>query len=281
MASRFNLRSISLPSRSHPSTIKIEEELNKLKTWEASSTTTSESICIGLSGLLNLYNSMDDLLNMPSTQEVLFRHRQEKCLEELLDGSVVLLDICSIARDKLSQFKEQVQDLESALRRRKGDSSEENYISLRKKMKKEAKRLIAGLKQMDNKTVASQLLYQNDHICAVIRVLREVNTFSSTIFQSLLMFLSTPVSKTKQSKWSLVSKLIHKGVIASEENMNELESVDEIILSEGTSNTEKMQLAHEKLEALEKSIEKLENFSECVFRRLIKSRFFLLNIISH
>jgi len=34
MANKYHARSISLPSRSHPSTISLEEGLNKLKTWQ-------------------------------------------------------------------------------------------------------------------------------------------------------------------------------------------------------------------------------------------------------
>ncbi|WRX08003.1 Protein BPS1 [Theobroma cacao] len=106
MAAKYHVRSISLPSRSHPTTLRIEDELNRLKTWEASPLSTSESICAGLSGLEDLYQCMDDLLNLASTQQVLSQHQHEKCIDELLDGSVRLLDICSIARDYMFQLKE-------------------------------------------------------------------------------------------------------------------------------------------------------------------------------
>lgn len=76
------------------------------------------------------------------------------------------------------RLKEQVQALQSALRRRKGDSSIEssvaNYFCLRKKMK-DAKKLIASLKQMDNKFGASPLLDQDHQLSAVIQVIREVH----------------------------------------------------------------------------------------------------------
>ena len=152
MASKYHVRCISLPSRSHPSTLRLEEELNKLKTWEqATSTSTSTSsvlICKGLTGLDELYKCMDDFLNMTSTQQVLSQNQHEKCVEELLDGSVRLLDICGITRDTMLLIKEHVRALQSALRRRKGDSSIEsninNYISFKKKMKKDAKKLITA-----------------------------------------------------------------------------------------------------------------------------------------
>ncbi|GLT39321.1 hypothetical protein SLA2020_135190 [Shorea laevis] len=283
MASKCNLRSISLPSRPHPSTLRIEEELNRIKTGEGSSASTSGSICLGLSGLEELYHCMEDLLNMASTQQVLSKHQQEKCVDELLDGSVRLLDVCGIARDIVFQVKEQIHALQSALRRRKGDSSIEksivNYTSFRKKMKKEAKKLIVTLKQMDNKIGASTVLDQDHHFLAVIRVLRELNAMNNSIFQSLFSFLAAPVSG-KQTTWSLVSKLMHKGTVACEqENVNEFETVDAVLCT-CSSNVEKMQTAQKRLEALESSIQGLEDGLESVFKRLVKARASLLNILS-
>ncbi|OAY57631.1 uncharacterized protein LOC110604753 [Manihot esculenta] len=278
MASKYEIRSISLPPRSHPTTLSLEEKLNKLKTWEASSTSSSESICIGLSGLEDLCVGVNHLLNMSSTQEVISHYPNEKCLDNLLDGSVRILDICGIARDVMLQFKEQVQALQSALRRRKGNSSIESsiasYSCFTNKMKKEAKKSIAVLKQMDCKLKSSPV--QDHHL---IQLIKEVVAINSSVFQSLFLFLST--SKPKQSRWSMVSKLMHKGAQACEEKqetVNQLESVD-AALSE-RPHFEKMQIAQRRLEALEISIQDIENFLESVFKHLIKTRATILNIIS-
>ncbi|XP_034684155.1 uncharacterized protein LOC117913323 [Vitis riparia] len=289
MANRCHVRSISLPSRSHPATLKIQEELNKLRTLEASSTSALVKISNGLSGLEELYNCMDELLSLPSTQQALSLHQHEKWVNELLDGSVSLLDICGATRDVISQFKENVGDLQSALRRRKGglciESSINNYICSRKKMNKDAKKLLAAIKKMVNKGGASPLLDKDHQLSSMISVLREVNIMSISIFQSLLLLLSTPVLKSRPSRWSLVSKFMHKGVVACQEkhqNM-ELENVDITIsaISSEEADLEKMQIAHQVLKALEISIEDLDNGLESMFRRLIKTRASLLNTISH
>jgi hypothetical protein len=59
------------PCASHPCAVKVEEELNRIKTWEA--TSTSDYICNGLFLLQDIYINLDDLLNMTSTQKVLFQ----------------------------------------------------------------------------------------------------------------------------------------------------------------------------------------------------------------
>ncbi|KAM7524009.1 hypothetical protein LguiA_013911 [Lonicera macranthoides] len=284
------IRSISLPIRSHPTTLRIDEELNKLKTCESSSTpTTAVNVSKGLLGLEKLYKCVDNLLNLPSTQQVISQYKLEKWVDVLLDEQVRLLDTCSNAMDLVSQMKEHLGDVRSCLRRRKGDSSTESSIakftSFRKKMKKDAKKLIGSLKQMDNEIVGSRVLDLDNHVSAVIRVLREVSAMSISIFQSLLVFLSVPVSEPNQTKWSLVSNLMQKGRVACEgqvDNANELERVDAALKSlckYGSSEIEKMQFAQTRLEALESCIEEIESGLECIFRCLIRTRASVLNIV--
>ncbi|KAF5958077.1 hypothetical protein HYC85_005302 [Camellia sinensis] len=276
--------------RSHPSTVRIEEELNKIKTWESSSTPTAEAISNSLSRLEDLNKCMQDLLNLPLTQQALSHHHHEKWIGDLQDGFVSLLDICGTERDVMTQIKEHVRDLQSALRRRKGDSSIEisiaKYTCFRKNTKKDAKKLIAVMKHMDNKIEATPLLELDQDISSLIKALREVVAASISILHSVLLFLSMPILKSKSTRWSLVSKLLQKGEVACEnqENVNELESVDVALhsLCRSDSNEgDKMQSAQNSLKSLEARIEDVENVLECLFRRFVKARATLLNIVSH
>ncbi|XP_062077489.1 uncharacterized protein LOC133782262 [Humulus lupulus] len=298
---KLHVRSISLPTRPHPSTARVEEQLNKLQAWESEATSgsssSSSSLFKGLSGLEELYECVGDLLQMGSTQQVLSKNQHENkyyyCLEDLLDGSLRLLDICGVTRDVLLQTKEHVGALQSGLRRRKGDPTMETNITayncFRKKMKKQVKKLSLATKQVNKRFEAQSIIGQDDddhhhHFCAVMSSLRQVCAMNSSIFQALFVYLMAPKVK---SKWSLVSKLVHKSgssAVACEEKLecgNELESVDVALSSLfGCCDGVKLQTAQKKSEALEMSLDGLENGLESLFRKLIRTRTSLLNIIS-
>ncbi|AES95251.1 hypothetical protein MtrunA17_Chr5g0406421 [Medicago truncatula] len=282
-SNNYHVRSNSFPSQSHPNSTRIEQELTKMKTWEATSTSTSDSITNGLFLLEDLYISLEDLLNMTSTQKLVSHHQGEKFVEELLDGSMKMLDICGITRDTMLQIKENVQSLHSSLRRKKGDSSIEKSVAeykfFTKKMKKNVTKLITSLKHMESKFGASSLLNKDQDLVAVITVLREVIAMNLSIFRSLFSFLVGSSSKSKATKWLKVAKLMQKRVTCEEnmENFNELQCVE---ASLRTLSSEDSNVAHERFEAFENAIESIENGLENIFRRLVKTRVCLLNIMT-
>ncbi|XP_052197144.1 uncharacterized protein LOC127804327 [Diospyros lotus] len=272
LMSRFSIRSISLPTRSHPTTAGIEEELSKFKKWE------------------DLYTRAQDLLELPLTQQVIPRHQHARCVDELQDGLMDLLDICGRARDVISQIKEHGRDVQSSMRRRNGDSNIQSsiakYTCFRKKIKNDAKQLIAVLKKTENKIWASPLLELDHHVSSVVRSLREVELVSISILLSLLSFLSVPISLPNSAIRSLVSKLLNKGAVACEnklENVKDFQSLDAAVyaLSKGDSGEgNKKQAAQNSLKSFEVSIEDIENCLECLFRSMIKARASLLNMVS-
>ncbi|XP_052197147.1 uncharacterized protein LOC127804329 [Diospyros lotus] len=300
--SQGHFRSISLPSRLHPHCGKIEAELNKLKTWEISTGSASplnaETIRTGLVGLPELYNRVEELIRSPVTRQVILQHQHGVLVEEALEGSIGLLDSCSMARDFLSLMKESVQDLQSVLRRKGADSSTasnlSSYLCCRKKVKKNITRGLRSLKQIEMKTGPSPLLDrdQDHYLSMMIRVLREVIGITISVIRCVLVFLQVPVSKSKAKGWSLISKLmITRQVAASESGhgkiFNEVGSVDEAIQSlHGclrSNNGAKIgvEMARRRLQALNDRTEGLEAGLDCLFRRLIQHRVSLLNILAH
>ncbi|RZC57108.1 hypothetical protein C5167_004413 [Papaver somniferum] len=152
----FHVRSVSLPKTSHPITLAVEEQLCQLKATEQA--TSSSSISQNLSGLVDLYECVEDFL---STHD-------GKCLDSGLDGSIILLDVCSIAKDVLSQTKQSVQELQSSIRRRSNEVSE--YMISRKKIsievnnvQKTLKALEMSLEDLEDKLEAVFSLPKNSH----------------------------------------------------------------------------------------------------------------------
>ncbi|CAK9149564.1 unnamed protein product [Ilex paraguariensis] len=295
---QFHVRSISLPSRLHPLSTKLELELNKLKTWQTSvlarAPLIAETIQTGLVGLAELYNCVEELIHSPLTQQALLQHQQGMLLEEAIEGSVGLLDSCGTVRDLVSMMKEHVQDLQSALRRKGGESRIESdiskYISFRKKViKRDIPESLRALKIIENK-VGSSLLDEDQVLKMVMKMLREVSAITISVFRSLLMFLSVPTSKTRLRGWSLISKLmVNIKSSDSEPNLqkmnSEVETVDlalhylhgNICRSEAKVD---VQMVRRRLQTLDDNIQGFEAGLDCLYRRLIQSRVSLLNILA-
>ncbi|OMO72162.1 hypothetical protein COLO4_27794 [Corchorus olitorius] len=274
----FHARSNSLPSRQHPLTSQIEENLNRLRSSQSAS--TSSSLGQQLIGLQDLNEYVDILLQLPLNQQALAQEEQRKCVEELLDGSLVLLDVCNIAKDALLQTKEFTQELQSILRRRRGVEGLANevrkYLTSRKAVKKAICKALKNLKHFENK--------QSTYSCEVTSILREVEAVTCSVLESLLSFVSGPASKSKLSRLNPVSKLMHHKKVASEEdeeNTNEIVNVEaslrSFVKSENIKHVENLQ--HE-LQNSESCIQDLEEGLESLFRRMIKARVTVLNILN-
>lgn len=252
-----HFRSMSLPTLAHPSTIQAEEEICEFRKWEAStsSVVSADNICGALVRLQGLYECVDSLLSLPLTQQALTHSQYTNLVNALLDKSISLMDICESTRDLVSQAKENARDIQSAVRRKKGDVS--IATSFMKNLKKDTKKAISSLKQIDEKIGGMPPVDLDHHVLQVIKVVRDVGVVRSSVYRSLLLFLSGSVAKTKGTRWSIVSKMINKGGAAAEEK-------------------NQVQVYNGDLESL---FEEMENGLECIFRSLIKTRASLLNIL--
>ncbi|KAI3945659.1 hypothetical protein MKW92_004858 [Papaver armeniacum] len=233
----FHVRSASLPKTSHPITLAVEDQLCQLKATEQATSSSSY-----------LHECVEDFL---STQD-------GKCLDSGLDRSIILLDVCSIIKDVLSQTKQSVQQLQSSIHRRSNEVSE--YMISRKKISKVIRKCLSDLK--NNKKVDTE-----------VTVLREVEATTLAVLESLLSFVSEP----KKNKY-LISKLMLTKQVSNKET-SEVMEVDTAVkaLTKGieVNNVQKT------LKALEMTLEDLEDKLEVVFRCLIKTRVSLLDILNH
>ncbi|KAJ6346269.1 hypothetical protein OIU78_008828 [Salix suchowensis] len=144
----FHARSNSLPSRPHPIVSEFDEHICRVRDSEGTSTSSSSSIGHKLSGLQDLYDSVDKFLQLPLTQQSLAREQNQKCVDEILDGSLRILDACNSTKDALLQSKEYIRELQSVIRRRQGgvDGEIRKYMASRKVVKKSIKKALKNMK---------------------------------------------------------------------------------------------------------------------------------------
>ncbi|KAF2283745.1 hypothetical protein GH714_014744 [Hevea brasiliensis] len=234
-------RSISLPSGSHPLTATIEEQLCKLK--------ASQSLSIGhkLSGLKNLFESVDDLLQLPLAQQTFSHESQRQCVENALNGSLEILDL--------------------------------------KNLNKAICKYLRNLKKRE-RNCSTAALDNNSNLTNMISTLAGVQEPSLVVFESILSFISQSKAKSKPSGWSIVSKLLQSKRVSCEVEieLNEVEKIDaELLILKSSKDTSdsKLQNLLKGLEALKSSIQEAEEELECIYRQLVKIRVSLLNILNY
>ncbi|KAL5726320.1 hypothetical protein ACHQM5_009371 [Ranunculus cassubicifolius] len=272
----FHVRSISLPSTSHPLILSVEEHLCRLRSSEATSCSSST-----FDNLSALFESVEDLVS----QKAASIDKSNKYVNSVLDGSLSLLDICSSIREVFLQFKESVQDIQSALRRKRELSLETDvgvYMIAKKQLKKMVQKCLSDLKKAMKKNEDS--IIQDESDVVILSVLKEVESITLSIFKSLLSRL-----QTRTTGWSLVSTFKQNKRVScdgEEANIFELEKVDIALStlvckksSKGTQvlNAENMQKT---LKEVELSMQILDDKLECIYKSLIRTRFSLLNILS-
>lgn len=266
-----HVRSTSLPLDAHPLISSVEDQLQRLKSSEASSSTNPSQ---KLDGLKNLYERVNDMLQIP----------QISCEtnSEIVEGSLRILEICSSTRDVFSQMKECLRDLESSLRRRRGGdysalmSEVESYVISRERLNKSTWKFIRNLKKLEKNETPPDTKGSTDSI------LREIEIFSFTVFESLLTFIAQPESRSRLN-FFVLKPLRARRVLPKEAILNEVESLDVELLalrdrkSGKDISTIQFQSILKRLESVELSIQEIEEGLEYLYRHLVKTRVSLLN----
>ncbi|GAU47458.1 hypothetical protein TSUD_90250 [Trifolium subterraneum] len=233
--SSLHLRSNSLPSTPHSLVSQFEDNLQRLKSSEGTTSVSSSSICNELNSMQDLHDCIDNLLQLPIEQQSLAQECNQKSVDELLERSLRILDICSVAKDFLSLSKENMHELQSVIRRRgiKTGLTLEGvkYLALRKNMKKQIRKALVNLKSMKNDLFASST--------PMLGFLKEAEAVTLCSLEHLLLFISDPKGYSKNNRWSAIPKLMHskRAVCDSNEHeTNEFEKVDAALQSSSTEN---------------------------------------------
>ena len=290
--SHHQSRSKSLPCRQHPLILQCNQHLGSLEASPSDNSTSSSSSLFRhkLTGLQTLHDCIEKLVRLPLTQEVLVQERQEKWVDELLDGSLRLLDVCTVAKDALLHTKECARELQSIMRRKRGGEMEvtaevRKFLASRKVVKKAILKALENLQATVKKAKFSPS--NKDHPTATLASLfKDVQVITLSILESLLNFISGP-AQSKPSKWSLVSKLMHNKKVTTttqESDPNEFSNVDAALLSfvfHMTRKSDSVSHLQNQLEDLESVIQDFVEGLETLFKRFIKIRVSLLNILNH
>lgn len=114
----------------------------------------------------------------------------------------------------------------------------------------------------------------------MINLLKGAEEISIAVFESILSSISQTKGRTMISGWSVVSKLLQPK--NGEFEANEVEKIVGASLAlKSSKDIEQVESVLKGLEALESSLEEAGEELECVYRRLVKTRVTLLNILNH
>nr|XP_009768112.1 PREDICTED: uncharacterized protein LOC104219175 [Nicotiana sylvestris] len=265
-------RSSSFPSTSHPIVSQFDEHLCRVKSSSEATPSCLSSFTCRLGDLENLFDYMQDLLQLSHFQQAI----NSMDANVLLEGYLKVLDVCATTKDLLSNEKQNKQELLSALRRRRNMDEISGYLTSRRKSKKMIQKILKSLKSMMKENSCA---LNKPEPLAVVGELQEVQSVTLGLFKALLSYINGTGSQSS-SRWSLLSKIMpskNEELIA-----NEFDNVDAALCSFLSLNkTGQYEELQNQLREMEATIEVLEDGLECFFRRLIKTRVSLLNIMNH
>ncbi|XP_038888978.1 uncharacterized protein LOC120078742 [Benincasa hispida] len=273
-----HVRSKSEPSNPHPIISQVDEQLRRLRDSEA----TSSSLCHRLGALQDLYDCVDKLLGLPNSQQALAQGTDKEVLDDLLEGSLMLLDLCDTAKNGLLQTRECTHELESILRRKRGEICTSSSLQKSRKMiKKTIHKALKGMEGEHFRKVYGSL--------TIVNLIKEVEATTYDSMASLLSFIAGPKLPSKWSCWSSVSNFVQPrrvACISEETDVSVVERLDLALRSATNHQTNKeFHTQDEDMQNLLREcgacIKEVEEELEGLYRFIIKTRVSLLNIFNN
>ncbi|XP_073287200.1 uncharacterized protein [Primulina huaijiensis] len=264
------------------------DEIQDHLCWLRGSEVTSvKSICSNLACLVNLHEGIKNLIQFPSIQQAISHDQCGTWIDEILEGSLRLLDLCGFSRDVVCLTKDSFQNLESSIRRNRGETATakdiDSYVASRKKINQMVNKNIKNMKSFNQNL--TPVLENAEDLKAIARVLKEMEAISSSVLKSILILVSGAKRRSKQRSWLLLSKLTQTNRV-HDEMEQEMDGGDMLYalnvnkLEKGMDKITKQTVLRQ-LKSSEMTIQELEEGLESFFRSLVKTRVSLLNALSH
>ncbi|GAB4828420.1 hypothetical protein Ancab_035418 [Ancistrocladus abbreviatus] len=284
----YHTRSTSLPCRSsHPLIPHLKAEINGLKSWLNESRanslngkrrTTSSWLNNGLSKLKSIHESLDDILQLPQTQDSLSSRPDfvDKALEDFLR----FVDVYGIFQTSMLGLQQELSAAQVAIRR-KDNSKLGLYVKGQTEAAKEMSKLLSIVRCIERQTVSDQDNVDDDEISLLICDVHEVTTsVSAVVFDGIAAWLMP----ARRLSWigSSLGFSRRAGRQKVEEQGKGIGIEDLWGLRKKGGGDEEMRMGLlKKMKELEDCVSGLENGSERVFRSSICIRVSLLNVLTH
>ncbi|XP_027356996.1 uncharacterized protein LOC113866313 [Abrus precatorius] len=282
-----HIRSISLPSRSHPLISQIKEDTKNLTKWASNCNThplASKDLSHALTLLKDTHETLQHILHLPQTLDSLRSHPM--WLENLLEHFLRFVDAYGMFQTSLFALKEDHSSAQMALRKR-DESKVVAYVKAKKKIAKEMEMLVSGLRCVTVSVTQHQQSMLHVPASVVDAELRHViaDVMSVTVSVSVALFNGIATSfASRRLSWVQMVKLSRIGGRVKKENegIEELRQRDGVESLKNLKNKgdEEMRLVFKRMRDLEECICAIETVSEKVFRALINSRVALLNTLT-
>lgn len=309
------MRSASLPcNRVHPLTPQLRDELNELRVWATAARPDNKSgsdrVCEGLARLKGVLDSLDDVLQLPQTQDAL--SSRAEIIENLLEDFLRFVDVYGIFRGSVLGLKQELSGAQVAIRRK--DASKLGlHIKAQKKIANEIGKLVSTVGSISEQPIPCTLATPNHQTCCndddsedLLLVIRDVHRLTSSVSAGLFSGVSGSFGPGRKPIWVGLglSRRPKKeddgidqefqGVIGQVENlMAGLKKNNKGSSSSSSSdnqdgdqekrrkNEEMRMEVLKRMQEMEDCVGEMERESERVFRSLISTRVSLLNILTH
>ncbi|GJN15497.1 hypothetical protein PR202_gb02418 [Eleusine coracana subsp. coracana] len=173
----------------HPNEIRIDEALRSISSVISSPSATIEMVCDSLRRLGDVYSSINEVICLHNHQA------HGKRLEEEMERSLEVLDLCNTMQESFADLKMTIQELQIVLNR--GDLTAaqvkaQSYARLVKKAKHHLK------------NVANRFCSNEDGW--LVSLLTAARRITVSALKSAVEHLSKKMATCNSSKWSLISK---------------------------------------------------------------------------